>query len=96
MLVAGVAGWRREVEKGLDVCADGELNRMPGECDRYEGRRYVASNMLERMTLDALVAILELLMGGWLSRDVVCAKEAGRWMLRFILSLNTKFLIQRN
>jgi hypothetical protein len=39
-----------EVEKSF--------NRMPGRCDRYEGRRYAASNMPERKTLDALVAIL--------------------------------------
>jgi hypothetical protein len=41
---------RGEVENGF--------NRMPGRCDRYEGRRCVASKMLERNALDALVAIL--------------------------------------
>jgi hypothetical protein len=48
--VAGVAALRGEVENGF--------NSIPGRCDRYECRRCVASKMLERKTLDALVAIL--------------------------------------
>lgn len=58
--VDGVAVRWSEVENGF--------NRMPGGCDRYEGRRYVTSNMPERMTLDALVAIFYLLM-------VVCCRK---------------------
>jgi hypothetical protein len=49
--VAGVAALRGEVENGF--------NRMPGRCDRYEDRRCVASKILERKTLDALITILD-------------------------------------